>query len=261
MAANDPKDDVDRLFACFKCGVSPPQSAFRERPRREGKRSRVASVAVDGCGGGSSSAHTPYSAEKVRQCLLALLEVIAKMHVGGASDELCCDSLPTPAWHAIVGGDQVYRPQADVPRRVLRFSARCSGQKPLSLLRLLREIRIDLKKQTDLVPSAGVWATFPRQEEAIRFCKAHANTSVFSYQDHLSGQRRFLVSTYDEFWKRYDSMDPQIRHHYEVIQDGSPCHIYFDLEFDARLNKMRDADEMVDIWSQSHSVHYMINIP
>lgn len=28
---------------------------------------------------------------------------------------------------------------------------------------------------------------------------------------------------------------------------GSPCHIYFDLEFDPRLNKMRDADEMVDI--------------
>lgn len=28
---------------------------------------------------------------------------------------------------------------------------------------------------------------------------------------------------------------------------GSPCHIYFDLEFDKRLNKKRDADEMVDI--------------
>jgi hypothetical protein len=25
MAAHDPKDDVDRLFACFKCGVSPPR--------------------------------------------------------------------------------------------------------------------------------------------------------------------------------------------------------------------------------------------
>ena len=28
---------------------------------------------------------------------------------------------------------------------------------------------------------------------------------------------------------------------------GSPCHIYFDLEFDTRLNKKRDTDEMVDI--------------
>ena len=41
-------------------------------------------------------------------------------------------------------------------------------------------------------------------------------------------------------------MDPQIRHHYEVIQEGSPCHIYFDLEFNAKLNQKRDADEMVD---------------
>lgn len=120
-------------------------------------------------------------------------------------------------------------------------------KKPLSLLRLLREIRIDLKKQTDLIPRDVVWATFPRQEEAIRFSKAHAHTTVFSYQDHLSGQRRFLVSTYNEFWRRYSDMDPNIRHHYEVIQEGSPCHIYFDLEFDKRLNKKRDADEMVDI--------------
>lgn len=27
---------------------------------------------------------------------------------------------------------------------------------------------------------------------------------------------------------------------------GSPCHIYFDLEFNAKLNQKRDADEMVD---------------
>jgi hypothetical protein len=28
---------------------------------------------------------------------------------------------------------------------------------------------------------------------------------------------------------------------------GSPCHIYFDLEFKAKINQERDADEMVDI--------------
>ncbi|EEE67132.1 hypothetical protein OsJ_24177 [Oryza sativa Japonica Group] len=219
MAAHDPKDDVDRLFACFKCGVSPPQSAFRERPRRAGKRSRVASTADGGGGGGggssSSSTPTPDAAEKHEAPSSAVIKFTGRKQMSPV---------------VFYGSPQ------GVPVK-----------KPLSLLRLLREIRIDLKKQTDLVPSAGVWATFPRQEEAIRFCKAHAYTNVFSYQDHLSGQRRFLVSTYDEFWKRYNNMDPQIRHHYEVIQDGSPCHIYFDLEFDPRLNKMRDADEMVDI--------------
>jgi hypothetical protein len=106
-------------------------------------------------------------------------------------------------------------------------------KKPMSLLRLLREIRIDLKKQTDLISRClvwlmlhlfvwqmssfffflkmmfslwvcrdVVWATFPRQDEAIRFSKEHADTKIFSYQDHLSGQRRFLVSTYEEFWRR-----------------------------------------------------------
>jgi len=32
-----------------------------------------------------------------------------------------------------------------------------------------------------------------------------------------------------------------------LFLQGSPCHIYFDLEFETRLNKKRDADEMVDI--------------
>jgi hypothetical protein len=32
-----------------------------------------------------------------------------------------------------------------------------------------------------------------------------------------------------------------------LLLQGLPCHIYFDLEFDKRLNKNRDADEMVDI--------------
>lgn len=100
-----------------------------------------------------------------------------------------------------------------------------------------------------------VWATFPRQDEAINFEKRHENVRIFSYQDHFSGQRRFLVSTYEEFWKRflflpsltfleyckpgphlssalfilifylrYKSMDPRHRHHYEVIQEVSRSH-------------------------------------
>lgn len=50
--------------------------------------------------------------------------------------------------------------------------------------------------------SKKIWATFPRQEEAIKFAKEHAQIQIFSYQDHFKGQRRFLVSTYHEFWRR-----------------------------------------------------------
>jgi hypothetical protein len=104
--------------------------------------------------------------------------------------------------------------------------------------------------------SKEVWATFPRQNEAMNFAKEHADVRIFSYQDHHNGQRRFLVSTYREFWRRfsllsflfammfrintnisgtfsdrclvfcpivfnfrYKNMDAKFRHHYEVIQE------------------------------------------
>ncbi|KAM3372164.1 hypothetical protein ACQJBY_019187 [Aegilops geniculata] len=212
------KDDVDRLFACFKCGVSPPQSAFRVRPRQQGKKLRV-TPSAEGNGGGSSSSSA--STWKAREN--------ASEHREPSSAAIKFRNRKQMSPVVFYGSPQ------GVPVK-----------KPMSLLRLLREIHIDLKKQTDLISRDVVWATFPRQDEAIRFSKEHAHTKVFSYQDHLSGQRRFLVSTYDEFWRRYNNMDPQIRHHYEVIQEGSPCHIYFDLEFNAKLNQKRDADEMVD---------------
>ncbi|KAK3037238.1 hypothetical protein RJ639_030131 [Escallonia herrerae] len=37
-------DDVDRLFECFKCGVSPPQSAVRERRIKRSKLKQASSV-------------------------------------------------------------------------------------------------------------------------------------------------------------------------------------------------------------------------
>ncbi|GAB2279537.1 hypothetical protein Dimus_014182, partial [Dionaea muscipula] len=46
-----------------------------------------------------------------------------------------------------------------------------------------------------------VWATFPRQEEATKFAKQHTDVRIFSHQDHFNGTRRFLVSTYQEFWQ------------------------------------------------------------
>ncbi|MBA0773644.1 hypothetical protein Gotri_008904 [Gossypium trilobum] len=128
-------------------------------------------------------------------------------------------------------------------------------KRPLSLLRLLREIHIDLSEQEKSNLRTQVWATFPRQDEAVKFAKVHANAHVFSYQDHYSGQRRYLASTYEEFWKRYKIMESKLRHHYEVIQEveisthlsGFPCHLYFDLEFNKRDNLGRDGDEMVDL--------------
>ena len=48
-----------------------------------------------------------------------------------------------------------------------------------------------------------VWATFSRQEQAISYQKEHSNVFIFSYQYHVNGQRRFVVSSYKEFWRGF----------------------------------------------------------
>ncbi|KAJ3678650.1 hypothetical protein LUZ60_002453 [Juncus effusus] len=143
--ATDTKDDVDRLFSCFKCGVSPPHklSLFIKK----------------------ASVH--YQTMGFR----------SKGPINSTAVKLKSGNRISPV--VFYGSPQ------GIPVK-----------KPTHLLRLLREIHLDLKKQNDLTPSKEIWVTFPRQEEAIRFSKAHAQTYVFSYQDHLTGQRRFLVSSY-----------------------------------------------------------------
>ncbi|XP_073123711.1 uncharacterized protein [Henckelia pumila] len=195
-------DDVDRLFQCFKCGITPPQSAIRER--RKEKR-------------------------KLKQ------QVSPRQEASPCTDtqtaKICAESRNISKQFSPV----VFygSPHAVPPKR------------PARLLRLLHEIRADLAEQNKL--RVEIWKTFPRQEEAIKLAKQHADARVFSYQDHVNGVRRFLVSKYKEFWQRYKGMISQFRHHYEVIQEGLPCHLYFDLEFNKRENAGRNGDEMVDL--------------
>ncbi|KAJ0967846.1 hypothetical protein J5N97_024763 [Dioscorea zingiberensis] len=198
--ASDHNDDVDRLFACFKCGTSTPESALKERKSRH-------------------SASSEKSARAERNTLRTSSSLAIKLKHG--------KQISPVVFYGSPHGAPVKRPS--------------------QLLRLLREIHVDLREQNDLLARKEVWATFPRQEEAIRFSRAHTQVKIFCYQDHLSSQRRYLVSTYDEFWRRYTVMDPKLRHHYEVIQEGLPCHLYFDLEFDKKVNPGRNVDEMVDI--------------
>ncbi|XP_017972925.1 PREDICTED: DNA-directed primase/polymerase protein isoform X1 [Theobroma cacao] len=219
-------DDVDRLFECFKCGISPPQSAVRERKRRKSKlnqensaRKVSASPCTPSLGSAEQGKETPNNAQlSVGKCVSTMVKV-GKFSGGKRISPVIFYGSP----HGIP------------PKR------------PLSLLRLLHEIRIELSEQEKFNLRTEVWATFPRQDEAVKFAKGHANALVFSYQDHYSGQRRYLASTYEEFWKRYKIMDSKLRHHYEVIQEGFPCHLYFDLEFNKRDNVGRDGDEMVDL--------------
>ncbi|KAH7690007.1 hypothetical protein IHE45_02G018800 [Dioscorea alata] len=202
---SDHKDDVDRLFACFKCGTSTPESAIKEKKSRHASTSEKSSR-ID---------RNPVDSDKLRTSASLAIKLKSGKQISPV------------VFYGSPNGAPVKRPS--------------------QLLRLLREIHVDLREQNNLLASKEVWATFPRQEEAMRFSRAHAQVKIFCYQDHLSSQRRYLVSTYDEFWRRYSVMDPKLRHHYEVIQEGLPCHIYFDLEFNKKVNPGRNVDEMVDI--------------
>ena len=50
---------------------------------------------------------------------------------------------------------------------------------------------------------------------------------VFAVESGPGGARRFIASTYAEFWRRYEVAPPQCRHHYEIIRQGAACHLYF----------------------------------
>ncbi|GMY07329.1 DNA-directed primase/polymerase protein [Fagus crenata] len=219
-------DDVDRLFECFKCGVSPPQSALRERKRRRNKLKHGSSTQEASTPPGiSPSGSAGQRPEKVKDVQLSI------------------EKFDTET----VKANKINRGKQFSPIVFYGSPHGVPPKRPASLLQLLNQIRVDLTEQDKLSPRKGIWATFPRQDEAMKFAKGHKHVRVFSYQDHFTGQRRFLVSTYNEFWQRYKNMNSKFRHHYEVIQEGLPCHLYFDLEFNKRVNAENNGDEMVDL--------------
>ncbi|XP_030448880.2 uncharacterized protein LOC115671456 isoform X2 [Syzygium oleosum] len=221
-------DDVDRLFDCFKCGISPPESAVRERRRRFKRKCQEGSSVREGS---TSSALSPGSSGQRRDEVTDI--------------QLCAEKLGSTTI-----GARKFSQRRGVHISPVVFYGSPNGvppKRPSSLLRLLNEIRVDLAAQNSPKLRKEIWTTFSRQEEAINFAKGHPQVHVFRYQDHCNGQRRFLVSPYQEFWKRYNDMDPKLRHHYEVIQEGLPCHLYFDLEFNKRENGDKNGDEMVDL--------------
>eukprot|EP00117_Sycon_ciliatum_P005460 scpid36228/ scgid5919/ Coiled-coil domain-containing protein 111 len=90
------------------------------------------------------------------------------------------------------------------------------------------------------------WKFFSRQQPAMDFaCKSHGNLHVFSFEDPLlggQGRRRFLVSSYYQFYSWYKSIKKLERTFYEVIPEGCVCRLYFDLEYAKEHNGGHDPD-------------------
>ena len=79
---------------------------------------------------------------------------------------------------------------------------------------------------------------FARQDQAIQFASRDSDFSVFAYEVGRMGQRRFLVCAKETFWIFYRTLS--VRNYYEVIPDGQPCKLYFDLEFSKNMNTNKD---------------------
>eukprot|EP00953_Heterococcus_sp_UTEX-ZZ885_P027725 14840-Heterococcus_DN1.PRE.2 len=106
---------------------------------------------------------------------------------------------------------------------------------------------------------------FPRQELAFAFVdskasesNSHSSTSssnwrVLSQELNSKGIRQFVAWQWSAFEQWYLSSRDYVpgnnknsqQHHYEVIREGCPCRLYFDLEFQRQFNVHLDGDELV----------------
>ncbi|OAE35311.1 hypothetical protein AXG93_392s1600 [Marchantia polymorpha subsp. ruderalis] len=118
------------------------------------------------------------------------------------------------------------------------------SNKPLHVLRLLNEIQNDLVGQRTSrdVESAGAF----KLASASR-CAYTLSISMLQRVWAVSNCYGALDFEIQGPSMRYRSMLPEHRHHYEIIQEGKPCHMYFDLEFNRKANIEADGEAMVDI--------------
>ncbi|OIW06371.1 hypothetical protein TanjilG_15016 [Lupinus angustifolius] len=79
----------------------------------------------------------------------------------------------------------------------------------------------------------------------IFFC--HVIHFLLLMSNDRDGSLTLYVHIADDCTPRYKNMDSKFRHHYEVIREGLPCHLYFDLEFNKKVNIGKDVDKMVDL--------------
>ncbi|NXT10889.1 PRIPO protein, partial [Prunella fulvescens] len=95
---------------------------------------------------------------------------------------------------------------------------------------------------------SSVWKIFSRQAEAFNFVKTcKEDVHVFALEKSTqSGQRFYLVTTYEELWFYYtQGCKTSLMHCYEVIPEKDACKLYFDLEFYKPANPDADGKRMV----------------
>ena len=98
-----------------------------------------------------------------------------------------------------------------------------------------------------------IWETFATQSQALDYqkhCKKSIESRIFVVSEELStdGKRRFVVSSFEEFWRRYTALSKEKRHFYEVIPEGHFCRLYFDLEFYKNENPDLNGTDTLEVF-------------
>ncbi|XP_054370710.1 DNA-directed primase/polymerase protein isoform X2 [Molothrus ater] len=113
---------------------------------------------------------------------------------------------------------------------------------------------------------SSVWKIFSRQAEAFNYVKAcEEDVHVFALEKNTqSGQRFYLVTTYEQLWFYYtQGCKTSLMHCYEVIPEKDACKLYFDLEFYKPANPDADGKSMVmkliELVSQKLKEFYDVN--
>lgn len=107
-------------------------------------------------------------------------------------------------------------------------------------------VRVNLHKS--LIGRTRVWRLFPTQAEALAVARTlDDDIRVFSYELRESdgGKRAFIVTHPLDLWNVLQMRKPSDRCMYELIAEDAPCKLYFDLEFERKLNPTRDGVTMV----------------
>ncbi|EFJ49295.1 hypothetical protein VOLCADRAFT_120785 [Volvox carteri f. nagariensis] len=96
-------------------------------------------------------------------------------------------------------------------------------------------------------------AEFKLQQQAFEFLDQQRaqwlqHLRVFGKELSGDGKRRFLVTTPARLWvEDVELAEPGSCHLYEILREGSPCHLYFDLEFVPEFNPGVCGDLLVDL--------------
>ncbi|VDK53685.1 unnamed protein product [Anisakis simplex] len=110
---------------------------------------------------------------------------------------------------------------------------------------MMRKVKMSLFEE-----SLGCFNIYYRQRDALLKREEEGEQSrIFSYEYSGSkeGRRRFLLTTIERFWRWYEQCENVS--FYELIPDGCPARLYFDLEFYRGTNQNVDQTQLVNDFS------------